>query len=93
MVLATAALAVHELNAIAAAGNYLKAAQVHGDFAHRVESVSLGRVQQQCAHGASLAVACRAAVFCAWAAGRKRRYFWSVCSGSRFHTGTMPALC
>ena len=45
MVLATAALAVHELNAIAAAGNYLKAAQVHGDFAHRVESVSLGRVQ------------------------------------------------
>jgi len=45
MVLATAALAVHELNAIAAAGNYLKAAQVHGDFANRVESVSLGRVQ------------------------------------------------
>ena len=45
MVLATAALAVHELNAIAAAGNYLKAAQVHGDFAQRVQSVALGRVQ------------------------------------------------
>ena len=42
---ATAALAVHELNAIAAAGNYLKAAQVHGDFAQRVQSVALGRVQ------------------------------------------------
>ncbi|CAN5170069.1 hypothetical protein BH09PAT3_BH09PAT3_0620 [soil metagenome] len=45
MVVATMAFALHELNTIAAAGNYLRASQVHGDFGIRVQAVASGRVQ------------------------------------------------
>lgn len=50
MVVATTALALHEINVVAAASNYLKASQVHGDFGHRVKEVAHGRVQLQAPH-------------------------------------------
>lgn len=50
MVIASTALALAELNSIAAASNYLTAAQVQGDFGHRVQTVASGRVQVQTPH-------------------------------------------
>jgi hypothetical protein len=44
MVVATAALALEELNTIGATANYLRASQVHGDFASRVQAVAAGQV-------------------------------------------------
>lgn len=45
MVVATVALALHEINIIAANATYLRASQVHGDFALRVQAVSRGDVR------------------------------------------------
>ncbi|MDB5169637.1 MAG: hypothetical protein JWN82_33 [Candidatus Saccharibacteria bacterium] len=47
MVVASLALALHEINSIAAHTTYLRASQVHGDFAHRVQAVARGGVQLQ----------------------------------------------
>lgn len=47
MVVATLALALHEINTIAANATYLRASQVHGDFAARVQTVARGDVQLQ----------------------------------------------
>lgn len=44
MVVATVALALHELNANAAASNYLRASQVHGDFSDRVRASAKGQI-------------------------------------------------
>jgi hypothetical protein len=45
MVIASVAIALQELNEIAAAANYLRASQVHKDFAARVQVAATGRVQ------------------------------------------------
>lgn len=45
MVIATMVLALHELNTVAATSNYLKASQVQGDFATRVQAAARGRVE------------------------------------------------
>lgn len=45
MVIASVALAFHELNTIAAAANFIRASQVHGDFGSRVQSVARGKVE------------------------------------------------
>jgi hypothetical protein len=50
MVVATMALAFHELNALGAASTYLRASQVHGDFGARVQAVARGDVQLQAPH-------------------------------------------
>lgn len=47
MVVATVALALHEINTITAAATYLRASQVHGDFAARVQAVARGDVRLQ----------------------------------------------
>lgn len=47
MVVATVALALHEINSITANATYLRASQVHGDFASRVQAVARGDVQLQ----------------------------------------------
>jgi hypothetical protein len=47
MVVATVALALHEMNIISAHATYLRASQVHGDFAARVQAVARGSVQLQ----------------------------------------------
>lgn len=47
MVVATVALAMHEMNSITAHATYLRASQVHGDFAARVQAVARGDVRLQ----------------------------------------------
>jgi hypothetical protein len=47
MVVATVALALHEMNTITANATYLRASQMHGDFAARVQAVARGSVQLQ----------------------------------------------
>lgn len=50
MVVATVALALHEINALSAAGNYLRASQVHGDIGQRVQAVASGQVLLEAPH-------------------------------------------
>lgn len=45
MVVASVALALQELNEIAATANYLRASQIHKDFASRVQAAATGQVQ------------------------------------------------
>ena len=45
MVVATVALALHQINTIASDATYLRASQVHGDFAARVQAVARGDVR------------------------------------------------
>ncbi len=45
VVVATVALALHDINTIASNATYLRASQVHGDFAARVQAVARGDVR------------------------------------------------
>jgi hypothetical protein len=50
MVMATLALALHDLNTISATSTYLQASQVHGDFGQRVQAAAKGQIQLEAAH-------------------------------------------
>lgn len=50
MIIATMAMALHELNGLSAAANYIRAAEVHADFGGRIKAVASGNVFLEPAH-------------------------------------------